>query len=890
MGITVSVIINRMAEKNLNGSRKQKVAQIKSMSVRATRSPLPLNPTGGEIDRQRNVCRVKTRDGSYGGYKKDILTENLSDRDNEFLVCGICRGIMREACLNTSSGEQFCSCCEVRDPNSQIKRTNTFTKRNPSKQTPNVAVRKMVDSLKCSCPLIERGCKWLGTLKDCEDHLDTCGYVHALCKLKCGIVIQRNELKLHEEKKCLLLIAECKHCKGEMKLGDMSIHLGVCPKMEVSCELRCGVVVCREDMTQHFNKDCGLVEESCKLGCGAKIKRIGLKFHEEKKCPFSITECEHCKGELKLGDMSTHLGVCPKMEVSCELRCGVVICREDVTQHLKKECGMVGVKCLLGCEVKMTRNELKTHVTETCVRRNVPCEHCKKDFRFCNLTHHLDKCPKMKVSCELKCGKIMCREDMEQHLMQECGLVKEVCKLGCKTKLTRNELMIHVTETCEQRFIPCEHCVEIVKCCDMTHHLETCPKMKVSCELKCGVVMCREKITHHLKQDCGLVKTSCKLGCGAKITRNELQTHVVDVCMWRNVSCEHCKKDLKFGDMTHHLKVCPKMEVLCELKCGEVMCREKMTHHLKQDCGLVEESCKLGCGAQSTRNELKIHVTETCQQRLVQCEHCEESVKSCEMTNHPDVCPKMEVSCELTCGASMCREDMAQHLGKHCPEKEVECPFAKYNCEVTSIKRQHLDAHMDKNKLEHMELKLNGLENIVKEQGIEIKQMLLEKKRTEHPELTPNGLEDTIIHQEGEKNCIVTINRLSEQINTLCSLNSTAKLEWNIKDIRFMQIFDRQERQVGEFTLNVYFERNSIRVSFNNEQESYQTAVVAKFMISLYSNTKMRVIKQYKHDISQFLIGGVKQEISCISNSDVEEFSRIGATNDITLEMYVTVL
>ena len=67
MGTTVNVIINRMSEKIPNSSTKQKVAQSKSMSVRATRSPLPLNPTGGEIDRQRNLCRVKTRDGSYGG-------------------------------------------------------------------------------------------------------------------------------------------------------------------------------------------------------------------------------------------------------------------------------------------------------------------------------------------------------------------------------------------------------------------------------------------------------------------------------------------------------------------------------------------------------------------------------------------------------------------------------------------------------------------------------------------------------------------------------------------------------------------------------------------------------------------------------------------------------
>ena len=61
----------------------------------------------------------------------------------------------------------------------------------------------------------------------------------------------------------------------------------------------------------------------------------------------------------------------------------------------------------------MTRDELKIHVTETYV---IPCEHCKKDFKFCDMTHHLDKCHKMEVSCELKCGLVMCREDVTRHV------------------------------------------------------------------------------------------------------------------------------------------------------------------------------------------------------------------------------------------------------------------------------------------------------------------------------------------------------------------------------------------------------------------------------------------------------------------------------------------
>ena len=344
----------------------------------------------------------------------DILTENLSDRDNAFLSCGVCQGVMREACF-TSSGEQFCSCCEVRD-----KRTITFTKRNPSKKTPNIAVRKMVDSLKCSCPLIRRGCIWLGTLKDCEDHLDTCGYVLALCKLKCGKLLQLNELKHHEEKKCPLLITECKHCKGEMKFGDMSTHLGVCPKMPMSCKLKCGVVMYRENMVQHLKQDCGLMVGTCLLGCGVRMTRDELRIHIFNTCVQRKVSCEHCKKDFRFCDMSSHLEMCPKMKLSCELKCGVVLQRDELSVHEKR-----------------------------CPQRIVKCEHCRNNFKSCELAMHLEMCPKMEVSCELKCGVVMCREDVTQHVEQDC-VEKEIecpfAKYKCVGLMKRKNLRNHLDE------------------------------------------------------------------------------------------------------------------------------------------------------------------------------------------------------------------------------------------------------------------------------------------------------------------------------------------------------------------------------------------------------------------------------------------------------------
>ena len=297
----------------------------------------------------RELCLVKVRSG-YRGYKRDILTENLSEREITMFVCIRCQGIMREVCTS-SGGEQFCSCCKERSE--QIH--------------PNLQVDKMIISFKCSCPLITRGCKWLGALGGCEEHLDTCGYVLETCKLRCGVVLQRDELKVHEKE----------------------------------------------------------------------------------NCPQRIVECYHCRRELKSCELATHLGKCPKMEVSCELKCSKRLCRENIEQHLKQECGLVVETCRLGCGVEMTRDELKIHVTETCVQRFIPCEHCKKDFKFCDMTHHLDKCPKMEVSCELKCGVVMCREDVTQHVEQDC-VEKEIecpfAKYKCVVLMKRKNLENHLDD------------------------------------------------------------------------------------------------------------------------------------------------------------------------------------------------------------------------------------------------------------------------------------------------------------------------------------------------------------------------------------------------------------------------------------------------------------
>ena len=303
-------------------------------------------------EKGRDLCRVSKyfplkNEGKYGGYRIDILTENLNERDKVGFICTVCEGIMKDAYIS-EGGKQFCSCCRYYIRESQ-----------------DVSVRKMINSLKCSCPLIERGCEWLGTLKDCENHLDTCGYVYVLCKLKCGVVLIRNELEKHEKETCSQRVVKCDHCNMQMISGELTKHLGKCPKIKVSCNL-CGEVMASENMEIHLKHDCVMRQETCQLGCGMTQTRNELKIHEIYTCVQRKIACKHCSTSLKFCDYSRHLEECPKVKVTCDL-CNIEKYRKDMTEHLKDYCPENEIECPFvkyKCMTRIKRKDMDNHLEQ----------------------------------------------------------------------------------------------------------------------------------------------------------------------------------------------------------------------------------------------------------------------------------------------------------------------------------------------------------------------------------------------------------------------------------------------------------------------------------------------------------------------------------------------
>ena len=69
-------------------------------------------------------------DGSYGGWKTELLEEKITNKiEAKFLLCSYCGGMLRDACLFEKDGKQelACSVCLPKDSAKQIAQINAET-------------------------------------------------------------------------------------------------------------------------------------------------------------------------------------------------------------------------------------------------------------------------------------------------------------------------------------------------------------------------------------------------------------------------------------------------------------------------------------------------------------------------------------------------------------------------------------------------------------------------------------------------------------------------------------------------------------------------------------------------------------------------------------------
>ena len=204
--------------------------------------------------------------------------------------------------------------------------------------------------------------------------------------------------------------------------------------------------------------------------------------------------------------------------------------------------------------------------------------------------------------------------------------------------------------------------------------------------------------------------------------------HFCDACVKftkeKNNQCPFCNEkpiigiiDKKFQRQINEL------QVYCLHKkrgCSWVGELGKLTEHLEQDkndgdCKFVQLSCSLSCGKTIFRCELEEHLTRECPLRACVCEYCGFSSNYEDVTTiHYSKCPNYPVVCPNSCSEEkLKRSSLDRHL-LDCPDEIVTCSFNEMGCEER-MKRQCLQEHIEANVMQHQLMVCNAFKNVKKE-------------------------------------------------------------------------------------------------------------------------------------------------------------------------------
>ena len=138
----------------------------------------------------RSELREDIKEGLYltvrgeelAGYKRELVTQQLSEIEHQLLVCHKCNGFMRDACNTVSGTAMGCQVC-VGTGGGTVG-----------------TVRTMVSNLRCMCPLKHRGCAWDGTIGEVAQHLEECDCLVVVCPYSaygCPKRLRRGDMGTH---------------------------------------------------------------------------------------------------------------------------------------------------------------------------------------------------------------------------------------------------------------------------------------------------------------------------------------------------------------------------------------------------------------------------------------------------------------------------------------------------------------------------------------------------------------------------------------------------------------------------------------------------------------------------------------------------------------------
>ncbi|KAM9970871.1 hypothetical protein ACTFIR_002735 [Dictyostelium discoideum] len=129
----------------------------------------------------------------------------------------------------------------------------------------------------------ENGCKEIISVDQLDRHIENCKFKFVKCShIGCEIVLRLNSLEEHENK-CGFKLVKCKYCDCDDTIQkELENHHGGCSKFPIDCPQSCSIMVERDQIKSHIDRDCNNSIIQCKYyeyGCKVEMKRSDLQNH-----------------------------------------------------------------------------------------------------------------------------------------------------------------------------------------------------------------------------------------------------------------------------------------------------------------------------------------------------------------------------------------------------------------------------------------------------------------------------------------------------------------------------------------------------------------------------------------------------------------------------------
>ena len=196
-------------------------------------------------------------------------------------------------------------------------------------------------------------------------------------------------------------------------------------------DLKCAI--CLELVSDPVQTSCG------HLFCGKCIKDI-------EQCPIDRQDFTTTQDHFNRRRLRSFKVKCPNSERGCKWQGDL----GDAEGHTEGTCISQEIECTKGCGDKMLRQNVPDHLHKNCPLRDYHCPHCQLQGTYKSITtSHFSFCGDFPLSCPAGCNGCMPRKTIATHLQQTCPMEFVECEykmLGCSELVRRKAIEEHIAD------------------------------------------------------------------------------------------------------------------------------------------------------------------------------------------------------------------------------------------------------------------------------------------------------------------------------------------------------------------------------------------------------------------------------------------------------------